>query len=90
MHSDADMELHTFAYKRAREFGRRMACYRGEYPAQHPEFAKDSPAAVTKDPTPVSTDAPDIRYTEKDDLAIRAFIRKFGESYLGIWYGCST
>ena len=90
MHSDADMELHVFAYKRAREFGRRMACFRGEYAAQHPEFAKDSPAAVIQDSTPVSIDAADIQYTDEDDLAIKAFTRKFGESYLNIWHRCSS
>ena len=84
--SDADMELHVFAYKRAREFGRRMVCYRGEYPAQHPEFAKDSPAAVSEDPTPVFINAPDIVYTEEDNQAIRTFIRKFSESLCGIGF----
>lgn len=72
------MELHVFGYKRSREFARRMACYRGEFPARHPEFAKDSPAAVREDPTPVAINAPDIQYTEEDHKVIRTFIRKNG------------
>ena len=58
-----------------------MTCYRGEYSGQQPAFAKDSPAAVSKDPVPVPVDAPEIQYSEEDNEAIRAFIRQTG-SYL--------
>lgn len=74
------MELHIWGYKRSREFARRMACYRGEYPPGHPAFDVNSTAAVTEDPTPVSVDAPLIIYSEKDDDVIRDFVRKNGRS----------
>ncbi|THH28874.1 hypothetical protein EUX98_g5304 [Antrodiella citrinella] len=74
-HED-DMELHVFGYKRGREFARRMACYRGEYAGQHPAYAKGSPAAVREDPTPVAIDAPEIHYTDEDNIAIRTFVKK--------------
>lgn len=72
------MELHVWGYKYAREFTRRMACYRGEYPPRHPAFAKDSPAAVSEVPVPVAIDAPYIQYTKEDDIAIRDYVRNTG------------
>lgn len=89
-YSEEDMELHVWAYKRSREFGRRMACYRGEWPGGHPDFAKDSPAAVSSDPTPVPIDSPAIQYTEEDNRAIRTFVRESGmclESFFCIYAG---
>ena len=79
------MELHVFCYKRSREFARRIPSYRGEYPGRQPAFARDSPAAVNEDPSPVPIDAPDIQYTKEDDAAIRAFIRKTGSYLLRKW-----
>lgn len=73
------MEAHVFGYKRGREFARRMACYRGEYPPQQPAFAKDSPAAINEVPIPVGIDAPVIQYTPEDDEAIRDFVRQNGK-----------
>ena len=87
-YSEEDMELHVWAYKRSREFGRRMTCYRVEWPGGHPNFAKDSPAAVNSDPTPVPIDSPAIQYTEEDNKAIRKFVRESGmclDSYFCIY-----
>lgn len=76
--SEDDIELHVFGYKRSREFARRMACHRGEYPPSQPDFAKDSPAAVREDPSPVPIDAPDIQYTEEDNEKIKEYMRRMG------------
>ncbi|TCD66633.1 hypothetical protein EIP91_001100 [Steccherinum ochraceum] len=73
---EEDMELHVFAYKLCREFTRRMACFRGEYPPTHPKFSKTSLAAINEEPTPVALDAPDITYTEEDNNAIRNYVRE--------------
>jgi len=69
------MELHVFGYKLSREFARRMACHRGECSFFQPKFAKDSPATLRETTMPAPIDAPDIRYTDEDDEAIREFIR---------------
>lgn len=70
------MEVHVYAYKRAREFARRMKSYRGEFAGRQPAFAPDSPAAIREDPKPVPLDAPEIQYTEQDNEAIKQFIRE--------------
>lgn len=72
------MELAVFGYKRAREFVRRMAFYRGEVEGAHPAYPKGSPAAANSTPVPVPIDAPDIQYTAEDDAAIRTHIRQNG------------
>jgi len=77
LEDEADMELHVFAYKRCREFARRMPCFRGEHPNQKPDFAEGSAAALTNVTSPVAVDASDIRYTKEDDDAIRDYVRKF-------------
>ncbi|TCD66637.1 hypothetical protein EIP91_001104 [Steccherinum ochraceum] len=84
---EEDMEIHVFAYKRGREFARRMACYRGEHPPQQPAFAKDSPAAVNEEPFPVGIDAPVIQYTQEDDEAIRNFVR---QNVNTVWHALGT
>ncbi|THH31707.1 hypothetical protein EUX98_g2453 [Antrodiella citrinella] len=73
---EEDMEQHVFGYKRDREFARRMACFRGEYPPRQPVFPPGSAAAVNELPVPVDMNAPDIVYTKEDDEAIRDFVRK--------------
>ncbi|TCD66632.1 hypothetical protein EIP91_001099 [Steccherinum ochraceum] len=76
MEHEDDMELHVWGYKRSREFARRMACYRGEFPSGQPSFDPSSAAAVNEDPTITPVDAPRIQYTKDDDEAIRAFVRR--------------
>ena len=68
-----------WGYKRAREYARRMACYRGEYVPNHPQFAETSTALCKAEITPVASDAADIEYTEEDEKAIEAYTRKFGK-----------
>ncbi len=63
-----------------------MACFRGLYAPNHPQFAENSLAARKDEVLPAAIDAPDIVYSEEDDKAIETYIRKVGQSdhsYLG-------
>ena len=70
-----------YAYKRMREQGRRMRCYRGEFAPGHPVFPAGSAAAVpaapdgATRPSPVAVDSPDIVYTSADDDAIDELLK---------------
>ncbi|KAG2342547.1 FAD/NAD(P)-binding domain-containing protein [Suillus weaverae] len=64
-----------FGYKKTREIFRRMASYRGEVAAGHPDFPEGSAAACREASGPVDLDAPDIVYTAEDDEAINKFHR---------------
>lgn len=76
--SNFDLIAARWAYKRSREYMRRMACYRGDHAADHPKFAVDSPAAPVGVASPVPARAPDLVYSEEDDKAIDAWHRKTG------------
>ncbi|KAG2755339.1 GMC oxidoreductase [Suillus brevipes Sb2] len=65
-----------FGYKKTREIFRRMASYRGEVPAGHPDFPEGSAAACREASGPVDLNAPDIVYTAEDDEAIDRFHRE--------------
>jgi len=67
-----------WAYKKVREYARRLKFYRGEVPAAHPPFPETSPAALRANATPVAASAPDLEYTAEDDDLIDAFHRKTG------------
>ena len=79
MVSDDDMALLVWGYKRAREQARRMKCYRGEYPPNHPTFPDGSAAICQENSRPVPIDVPDIIYTAEDDKAIQDHVRASGE-----------
>ncbi|KAG1829999.1 GMC oxidoreductase-domain-containing protein [Suillus variegatus] len=64
-----------FGYKKTREIFRRMASYRGEIAAGHPNFPEGSAAACREASGPVDINAPDIVYTTEDDEAISQFHR---------------
>ncbi|KAG1809796.1 GMC oxidoreductase-domain-containing protein [Suillus plorans] len=64
-----------FGYKKTREIFRRMASYRGEVAADHPDFPEGSAAACREASGPVDINAPDIVYTAEDDEAINQFHR---------------
>jgi len=81
-----DLALLKWGYKRTREFARRMACYRGEYAPSHPEFSEES-AAFCKDMLPVDVTAPDIQYSEEDEIAIENYTRK---SVATAWHSLGT
>ncbi len=55
-----------------------MACYRGEYVPNHPQFSESSSALCKGEIRPADIGAPDIEYTEEDEKAIEAYTRKFG------------
>ncbi|KAL4253793.1 GMC oxidoreductase family protein [Abortiporus biennis] len=65
----------VWAYKRSREFARRMSCFRGEYVPGHPNFPSNSQAkaAIASGPVPISS--PDLTYSSDDDKAIETWIR---------------
>ncbi|KAG2113891.1 GMC oxidoreductase-domain-containing protein [Suillus discolor] len=71
----SDIVLLNFGYKKTREIFRRMASYRGEVAAGHPDFPQGSAAACREASRPVDLDAPDIVYTAEDDEVIDRFLR---------------
>jgi alcohol oxidase len=83
-HSPSDIVPLDFGYKKTREILRRMASYRGEVAAGHPNFPEGSAAACREASGPVDLNAPDIVYTTEDDKAIDQFHRDIGESRLSI------
>lgn len=76
---DDDLALLLWGYKKARELGRRMKCFRGEYLPNHPSFPAGSAAACHEHVEPAPLNAPDIVYTPEDDEAIKTHIRASGE-----------
>ncbi|KAG1767730.1 GMC oxidoreductase-domain-containing protein [Suillus placidus] len=76
-----------FGYKKTREIFRRMASYRGEVTAGHPDFPEGSAAACREASGPVDLDAPDIVYTAEDDEAINRFHRDIVQT---AWHSLGT
>jgi hypothetical protein len=68
-----------WAYKKTREFARRMVFYRGEYAPKHPTFVEGSDASCRDLASSVEVSAPDIVYTAEDDKAIDEYHRNIGE-----------
>jgi alcohol oxidase len=79
-HSPSDIVPLDFGYKKTREIFRRMASYRGEFAAEHPDFPEGSAAACREASGPVDLNVPDIVYTAEDDEAISRFHRDFCKS----------
>ncbi|KZT23454.1 GMC oxidoreductase [Neolentinus lepideus HHB14362 ss-1] len=73
----ADLALMNWAYKRTREFARRMTSYRGEYTPRHPRFSQESQALAKDTGEPVPVEAEDIHYTEEDGKAVERYTREF-------------
>ena len=46
-----------------------MACYRGEYVPNHPQFKESSTVATKEEIVPAAYDAPDFAYDEEDEKA---------------------
>ena len=59
-----------------------MACYRGEYVPNHPQFVAGSAALCKGEIQPVAISAADLTYTEEDEKAIEEYTRKFGVCFL--------
>ena len=76
--SPADLVTLRWAYKHAREIGRRMEFYRGDLQVGHPIFAEGSQAVTQLAGTPVEISAPKIVYSKEDDDAIDEFHRLVG------------
>lgn len=79
--STEDLAVMRYYYKQAREIGRRMASFRGEYAPDHPDFPPGSSAALLGPPCmaqPVAMDASDIVYTKEDDEAIDKMLKANG------------
>ncbi|KAG1849310.1 GMC oxidoreductase-domain-containing protein [Suillus tomentosus] len=76
-----------FGYKKTREIFRRMASYRGEVAADHPDFPEGSAAACGEASGPVDINAPDIVYTAEDDEAISQFHRNIVQT---AWHPLGT
>ncbi|KAJ6519466.1 GMC oxidoreductase-domain-containing protein [Mycena sanguinolenta] len=83
----ADLTILRWGYKKARELARRLGVYRGEYLPGHPAFADGSAARCHDEAMPVDISAPDIVYTDEDNMAIDAFTRKFVQS---TWHSLGT
>ncbi|KAG8736595.1 hypothetical protein FRC10_009142 [Ceratobasidium sp. 414] len=84
----ADIDIHIWGYKQAREIARRMPCYRGEFAPLHPKFPEGSAAAAVKLDGPLNArDIKDLVYTPEDNAAIETFVRQFIET---TWHSCGT
>lgn len=83
-----DVDVHIWAYKKAREIARRMPSYRGEFVPLHPKFPEGSAAAcVSLDGPPDVANIKDIVYTPEDNAAIEAWARQFVET---TWHSVGT
>ena len=80
----ADLVILRWAYKHAREIGRRIGFYRGDLEIGHPTFAKGSQAVTQQSGTPTEISASKIVYSKEDDDAIDEFHRRTG-SYSVNW-----
>ena len=75
----ADVKVLAWGYKFSREIARRMPHFRGEPAPLHPAFAPGSPASVVAHAEgPVAFDTPRIVYSEEDERALDAYVRKMG------------
>ncbi|KAG1802456.1 alcohol oxidase-like protein [Suillus subaureus] len=83
----SDIAPLDFGYKKTREVFRRMASYRGEIAAGHPDFPEGSAAACREASGPVDLNAPDIVYTAEDDEAINQFHRDIVQT---AWHSLGT
>ena len=68
-----------WGYKFSREIARRMPHFRGEHAPLHPLFEPGGPASVIAQAEgPVALDTPRIIYSEEDERALEAYVRKRG------------
>ncbi|KAK0610929.1 putative glucose dehydrogenase [Immersiella caudata] len=71
-----DVLSHMWMYKTQREIARRMPCFRGEFAACHPPFPPESDAFCQELDGPLAADAPEIVYTEEDDVILEKWLRE--------------
>ncbi|TFK74193.1 alcohol oxidase [Pluteus cervinus] len=87
LNEPADLVVLRWAYKKGREFGRRMKSYRGELAISHPLFPEGSEARAQLAVGPVGISAPDIKYSKEDDDAIDEYHRRTVET---TWHSIGT
>jgi alcohol oxidase len=75
MNHPSDVKIQIWAYKFSREIARRLPYYTGELPLGHPEFPKESKAAIGNDSKSDNADIKDIEYSAEDDAIIEKWIR---------------
>ncbi|KAJ7904840.1 hypothetical protein B0H13DRAFT_2233870 [Mycena leptocephala] len=68
-----DVVALRWAYKKCREFTRRLPSFRGALVPAHPQFSQDSLAALTETET-VPLEAPNIVYTAEDELTAKNYL----------------
>ena len=86
----ADVKVLAWGYKFSREIARRMPYFRGEPAPLHPAFAPGSPASVVEHAEgPIAFDTARIVYSEEDELALDAFVRKTGARKLSFVFSLS-
>ena len=85
-HRLADVKPLMWGYKISREIARRMPHFRGELALLHPSFTPGGSASVIAQVEgPVSLDAPWIMYSEEDERALEAYVRKTGALYFSLF-----
>ncbi|KAG9316440.1 GMC oxidoreductase-domain-containing protein [Chiua virens] len=75
LNTPSDVAILRLAYKKTRDWIRRIPLYRGELQPKHPIFPAGSAAECKEAHQPVPIDAPEIVYTAEDDKAIDDFHR---------------
>lgn len=87
---EIDLKKQVWAYKKQREFMRRMQMFRGELALGHPKFSPESKAAVVEDVSASDvggTDIHDLEYSAEDDKAIEQYLR---ENIQTTWHSLGT
>jgi len=74
----ADVKPLMWGYKVSREIARRMPHFRGEYPSLHPSFSPGPASVIAHAEGTVALNAPRVMYSEEDERALEAYVRKGG------------
>lgn len=82
-----DIKKHIWAYKKTREIGQRMQCFRGEVPQWAPPFSSESGAALVDLTEPLPDNIENIKYTAEDDAVLEEYIRNKADT---TWHGLGT
>ncbi|KAF9563187.1 alcohol oxidase [Agrocybe pediades] len=82
-----DIAILRWAYKKSREYARRMKYYAGDVVVGHPSFNEGSKAVTKQSSPPASLTEQDIVYTKEDDEAIDKYHRENVET---TWHSIGT
>jgi len=83
----ADLAVLRLAYKKSREYSRRMRFYRGDLLSGHPKFAEGAAVACSNESLPADIPAPNLVYTPEDDKALDTFHKAFA---ISTWHSMGT